>query len=246
MSEIEIPDWMMDLRKGYDRDPVRWTWIGMTTLVVILVIGMVFYMVRKQTQEASELLTKGMQSLDQGNYPSAVQSFQRIETSMRFSGMRDEAKLFSGAALFGLERYADAEKAYRDFLAAEPSSELAPEAEMGIGACLEMKGDTEGALKVYQGALQKYKSTFAAKALEMRVARLARQSGETPVAAEIYGRLEGDSEGLWREISRGNRRLIMSPEGMITTSSETSAVRGSATPDSAAVGSATLTAPARR
>jgi tetratricopeptide (TPR) repeat protein len=228
MNEIEIPEWMKSLREGYDNDPVRWTWIGMTALVVILAAAMVFYMVRKQKQEASELLTKGMQALDQGNYVSARQNFQRIETSMRFSGMSAEARLFSAAALFGLEQYGEAEKAYREFLAAEPSSELAPEAEMGVGACLEMKGDTAGALAVYRGALQKYRNTFASKALEMRVARLARQSGDTPTAAEIYDRLEGDSEGLWREISRGNRRLILSPEAMLTAPASPAAANATA------------------
>jgi tetratricopeptide (TPR) repeat protein len=234
MNEFEFPNWTKRLQRNYEADPVRWMWISMTALVVVLAIGMVFYMVRKQKQEASELLTKGMQALDQGNYVSAQQNFERIEKSMRFSGMGDEAKIFSAAALFGLERYAESEKAYRDFRSAAPSSDLAPEAELGIGACLEMKGDTAGALAVYRAALEKYRNSFLAKALETRVARLARQTGDTPTAAEVYDRLEGDSEGLWREISRGNRRLILSHDAMLAPPAGVPALPAAAAETSAA------------
>lgn len=207
-NDLEIPSWALKVRDAYRADPTRWMWVGMSSLVVVLVIGLVSYMVINQRQRASGEFSTGLLALQQGNYAGAMQSFDKIRSSYRLSGFKDRARLMSGAALFGLSRYEDAEMAYREFLAADPQSDMAPEALLGIGACLEMKGDSSAALRTYQDALTKYPEFFGRKAFEVRVARLALVAGDIAAPAAIYDRLESDSEGLWREIARGNRRMI--------------------------------------
>ncbi len=209
MEKLELPEWALKLKHNYEADPVRWMWGGMTALVVILVVGLVGYMVKNQRAKASEEFSAGLLALQQSNYVGASQSFQKIRSSYRWSGFRDRALLMNGAALFGLSQYAEAEAAYREYAESNPSDELAPEAWMNVGACREMQGDTAGALQVYREALSRNPDFFGAKALEVRIARLALATGDVTTPAGIYDRLEKDSEGLWREIARGNRRMVM-------------------------------------
>ncbi len=218
MEELIIPDWAKRARAVYDRDPVKWMWIGMTTLVVLLIAAMIVYIVSNQKSEASQLLSEGLLALSNGNYPVAVQSFERIQSSYRLSGFRDEAMFFSASAQFGLEQYESAEATFRKFLETNPEPEFAVKAELGVGACQEMRNDLPGALATYRAALARHPGSPFIKALEIRVARLSRETGDATAAAEIYDRLESDTEGLWREIARGNRRLVL-----VRSSSDTAA-----------------------
>lgn len=227
MNELELPEWVVRLRKTYESDPVKWMWIGMTALVLVIIVGLVAYMIRRQKTEAAELLADGLVSLDAGNYQAAMQDFQRIETSHKLSGYRDEARLYSAAALFGLGRYNEALDAYSKFVQDNPKSELAPQAELSIGACFEMRGDTAAALRGYQAAREKYKGSFLEKALEIRIARLSRLMGDAKMPGAIYDALEKDTEGLWKEIARGNRRMIATaPEPTASDTASRSASSG--------------------
>lgn len=208
MDKMELPEWAQKLKHNYEADPVRWMWGGMTALVIVLIVGLVGYMVKNQREKASAEFSAGLLALQQSNYAGAAQSFQKIRSSYRWSGFRDRALMMNGAALFGLSRYAEAEAAYREFAESSPGDELAPEAWMNVGACREMVGDTVGALRIYRDALSRKPDFFGAKALEVRIARLALATGDLETPVGIYDRLEKDSEGLWREIARGNRRMV--------------------------------------
>lgn len=212
MQSIELPEWMERIRKSYAADPVKWMWIVTSGLVVLIIVGMVGYVVAKQRREAGELLARGLQNLDAGDYAGAVRVFGQFERSFRFSGQRDKALLMNAAARFGLEDYARAEEAYRSYLAGKPAPDFAAQALLGIGACREMLGDTEGALNVYREAGERYGATFLARAIEARTARLMRSTGDFDSAIAIYDRLESDSESLWKDISRGARRLALTGE----------------------------------
>ncbi|MEK8023712.1 MAG: tetratricopeptide repeat protein [Candidatus Hydrogenedentota bacterium] len=210
MNELEIPEWLLRIRKNYEADPVKWMWIGMTVLVLVIIAVFATYMVRKQKAEASELLTNGLQALDAGEFQSAWLAFQKIESAHKLSGYRDEARLYSAAAMFGLGKYDEAEAAYKAMIESDPRGVLTPQAELSLGACLEMKNDPKGALEYYRGAREKYKGAYIEKAFEIRIARLSRMLGDAETPAAIYDRLEKDTDGLWKEIARGNRRMIIS------------------------------------
>lgn len=223
IEKLELPDWALSIKRSYQADPVRWMWGGMTVLVVVLVVALVGFMVRNQRAKASEEFSAGLLSLQQGNYAAASQSFQKILSSYRWSGFRHRAQLMNGSALFGLSQYAEAEKAFREFAEANAGDELAAEAWLNVGACRELQGDSQGALRIYRDALARDPNFFGKKAFEVRIARLTRRLGDQATPAEIYDRLEKDSEGLWREIARGNRRMVLGATSAGVPSADTGA-----------------------
>lgn len=212
MSMVELPGWMERIRRSYAADPVKWMWLALSALVVLGVIGMTGHLVARQRREAGEVMADGMRRLEAGDYAGAARVFVRFERAFRFSGRRDQALLMNAAASFGLEDYARAEELYRAFLAGDPAPEFAAQALLGIGACREMLGDTAGALRVYREADERFGSTFLAGAIGIRIARLARSTGDVEAAITIYDRLETDTESLWKEIARGARRLALTAE----------------------------------
>lgn len=206
MNHIELPDWVVRLRAGYEADPTKWLWAG--TVALVLLIGALFfnYTVSQQKRNAAELMTQGLGALNGGNYAEAARAFDDISTSHGFSGLGDQAQLLHAASLFGLGQYAEAEAAYGR--AAKSSEGVAPEADLGIGACKEMLGDTAGALSIYEAARARYPESYLAKAFDIRIARLSLGLGNTGKAQAIYDTLETDTDGLWKEIARGNRRMV--------------------------------------
>ncbi|OIO31348.1 MAG: hypothetical protein AUJ18_06640 [Candidatus Hydrogenedentes bacterium CG1_02_42_14] len=208
MEELSIPSWVTKLKKIYEQDPIKWMWIAFTSLVAIVIISMLVFIVGKQRREASEIFADGLFALSNGDYPTAVQIFDKVRSSYRLSGLKNDAIFFSASARFGLERYNEAEDLYRQYLNTNPEPDFAAKAELDIGACREMSGDTAGALQTYKKARSKYSNSFLSKAFDVKIARLSYSVGDLKTAQEIYSRLETDTEGLWKEIARGNRRLV--------------------------------------
>jgi len=213
MDNNELPTWILSIRDNYRTNPVRWMWGGMTLLVVLLLALLLVPRYFSYKSEATELLSQGLASLAQGDNVMAMQSFEKLDKSYSLSGQSRDALFYTGAALFGLERYDAAEKAFRQYREKRPRGEMAAQAILGEAACREMQGDQPGALALYREARSKYGASFMKKDIEVQLARLSLATGDTPTAAGIYQELAGDSEGLWRDVARGRSRLFAAEAG---------------------------------
>lgn len=210
MNESELPSWVVRIRDRYEADPTKWIGIGAAVLVLLLIGIFLGFTVKNQKAAATADFIKGANAVENREFQTSAQIFERIRTSQRFSGLVDEASVLHAASLFGLGDYEKAESVFREVVGSDAM--LSPQAELGIGACMEMRGETEAALAHYENA--KGRESFLKNAFDARIARLARAVGKREVAIEIYDRLEKDTDSLWKELARGNRRIVTAVEAV--------------------------------
>lgn len=221
MHEIDFMNIWERLRTSYETHTSRWLGAGMALVVATIIALLVVPGYFSQQKEAMEMLTTGLIALNNDEYVTALQIFDKMERSQRMAKVARFAPLYKGAALFGLERFDQAEASFREFLEKNSHDYLAPEAVMGIAACLEEAGNHKGALAEYRRAQAEYPGSFVDKAVVFQIARLSDRVGDHDAALRIYDELSGDSEGLWRELVRGRRSQIISdiePGGDTSTS----------------------------
>ena len=207
-----MPDWAQALKDNYHRNPIRWMWVGMTALVLLLVVLIFIPRYNAQKREAAELLTEGFQALGNDNYVVALRSFDRLQSAYPMTDVSEIASLYKGAALFGLERYSEAEKSYRKFVTDNSGSDLATEAMMGVAACQEMLGQSDESLATYKEIQSKYPGSFAAKAVDLQIARLSDLKGDSETASKIYTELAADTNTLWYDMVKGRQKSFHSEE----------------------------------
>jgi len=90
---------------------------------------------REDTRPAHELAQDGMEDYKDGNYSTAIETFERLKDWYPFSKYAILAELKIGDAYYQKEEYEDAVFAYEEFLNLHPRNEAVPYVMYQIGRC---------------------------------------------------------------------------------------------------------------
>lgn len=126
------------------------------------------------------------------NQPATVAAKQvadgYLQIAGKYSGTMagERAQLQAAVILFSGNNFADAQKQFESFLAANSSSPLAVLAQLGLAASLEAQGKLDAALAAYRTAASAKPDSSEAVSAKFAQARILEAQGKLTEAVAIY------------------------------------------------------------
>ncbi|HTY88469.1 MAG TPA: tetratricopeptide repeat protein [Candidatus Acidoferrum sp.] len=173
-----------------------WPWIEANKIrliggggIIIVVVGLVSLQSHRRAQtemDAGMALTQLMMS-DPRNNSAENQAglFFKLAGQYRGTAAGQRALVQSAAMLFEGRKYVDAQAQFQQFLGEYPDSLLAPQAALGLAACLDAQGKADAAA-AYQRVASSYSDSIASPFAKFRLAQIDEQSGKTTEALNLY------------------------------------------------------------
>ena len=96
----------------------------------------------KEPESAEELVTKGMEQYNKGNYKNALEFFNQLRDWYPFSKYAILAELKIADSHYQLKEYEDAIFAYEEFIGLHPRNEAIPYVRYQVGRCYFDQIDT--------------------------------------------------------------------------------------------------------
>ncbi|MCP3951030.1 MAG: outer membrane protein assembly factor BamD [Desulfobacterales bacterium] len=111
-------------------------------LLVLMVLSGCAWFSDKDTRPAHELARAGMEAYQDGDYSTAIETFERLKDWYPFSKYAILAELKIGDAYYKKDEYEDAVFAYEEFINLHPRNEAVPYVMYQIGRCYFDQVDT--------------------------------------------------------------------------------------------------------
>lgn len=124
----------------------------------------------------------------------------------------DHAEILAASVLFTDGKYADAEQAFKKFLADHNNSPLAAQADIGIAASLEAEGKTSDAIAKYQDVIGHYPSdAYIINPAKLTLARLLEDQNKPDQALKYYDELAKNPSQYdpWAGEARERREILL-------------------------------------
>jgi tetratricopeptide (TPR) repeat protein len=161
--------------------------VAIATAVVAVIVGAVFFMRHQQAQREAEAASALMLARLQAgrNGPGAAELLQLQSTYAGTAAARHAGFLAAGA-LFAEGKFEEARAAFDKFARENPADALAPQATLGVAACLEARKDLDGALAAYQSVLARHPNDAVAIQAKLALGRLYEARGQHAEALKLY------------------------------------------------------------
>jgi predicted negative regulator of RcsB-dependent stress response len=162
------------------------------------------------------------------------------------------AVLLAAETLFVDGNYAESEREFSAYLADHPDSPLAPQAKLGVAACMEAEGKTSEALQKYQTVVSSYPNELnVTEPAKLTMARLYEQQNRPDQALSFYTELARSQNPYdpWAAEARDRGELLLAkhPELRRTESAQApgavAAPQATGQPGAAAAPSGTAPSP---
>lgn len=168
-----------------------WPWFEANQKRIAIAVGAVaaalavYFFI--SAQKAQNEITAG-QELTQLMMSSGGSADALAKLAEKYPGTSaSQRALLQGAAtLFSAGRYADAEKQFQKFLAANAAGTFAATAQLGLAASLEAQGKAKDAAVAYQKAASGFAGSPSVLPAEFALGRIAEQQGQLGVAVNHY------------------------------------------------------------
>jgi predicted negative regulator of RcsB-dependent stress response len=124
----------------------------------------------------------------------------------------EQAEILAASVLFSDGKYTDAEQAFKKFANDHSTSPLAPQANMGVAACLEAEGKVNEAIAKYQDVILHYPSdNYIASPAKLTLARLLEEQGKADQALKYYDELSRTQNQYdpWAAEAKERRELLL-------------------------------------
>ncbi len=180
----------------FEANKIRLLWGGG---VVVVAVGLFYFHFNRQAQneiDAGVALTKLMVSEPRNSTAeSQAGQFMKVAGDYRGTAAGQRAMLQSAALLFQGRKYADAQDRFQTFLNEYPASPLAPQAALGVAACLDAQGKADASASAYQRVFNSYSDPSTAAFARFRLAQIDEQLGKRTEALSLYEDVARSSSG---------------------------------------------------
>lgn len=178
---------MFKFQPWFEANRKRLIVIGVAALVGLFVW---YYLTTRRQQQ--ELAAGQAYTQFQLNQPPTLQAQQVVDGYLKiaqdYSGTMagQRAQLQAAITLFDAGKYADAEKQFETYLAANGDSTLAAPAQAGVAASLEAQGKLDQALTAYRAVTTTYPDTTTAIEAKYSCGRVLELQGKLSEAVTFY------------------------------------------------------------
>ena len=173
-----------------------WAWIDANSkaiayglaLLLIAIFVLTFYNYRQNQKEitAGEALTQVGMSNTGGSLADAT-----LKIATEYAGtLAGKRALLQGATtLFAIDKWPEAQVQFQKFLDMYPDNLLAPQAALGVAACLDAQGKTDLAIGAYQKAIAQTSDANVVATAKFALARIAEAQGKFADADKLYAEI---------------------------------------------------------
>lgn len=201
-TEIEVLTWLEVNKKRL--------LIGGGIALALIVIGVcVNHFIKQREVTASEELSKLWNPITSPNRGAPVASEKYLKIAEDYSGTKagTRALILGAMALFEEGKFAEAKSAFEKFLREHPADPMAPQAALGIAACLDGEGKINEAINEYTKVSRQYSTEIAVSSqAKIALGRLLEQQNKFEPAYMAYRDLV--------DLSRAQRFNTWSEEAM--------------------------------
>ncbi len=132
--------------------------------------------IRARHQDPDIVYRRGQEQLSAGDLDGARALFQRARALAPLSNTAIHSTYFEAVVLYRQERWAEASRAFQDFLETYPEAHAAAESLHHMGLCAERLGQRSEAARHFRATLEQFPGTIWAEFSEVRL----RESGDRP------------------------------------------------------------------
>jgi len=162
-------------------------------LLVILGLGFGYNQFRlKKIENAREAFGKAMVAYSEKDLEGAVTQFTTVAQKYRGSVSGSMAAYMLANLLFEQQRYDSAIESYKTVISGPNVGFVSAQANEGIAACFEAKGETDAAITHLQKAIGDERSAHRYSALRWKLALLTKSS-DTTKAIELCNEIIADT-----------------------------------------------------
>lgn len=183
----------MEAEETYPEQLYRlWAWIednlrqvlvvGSLVLIVGIVVAYFVWQGGQKQIKAAESLSV---LLTQAPSPGADQLLDFSRTHSGTAAAK-RASFLAAGRLFAAEKYDEAQEQFQAFLAENPGSPFTSEARLGVAACMEAQGNTDGAVAEYQSIVNGATEDGAVPIARFALGLIYEERGETELARAQY------------------------------------------------------------
>ena len=202
-------------------DVLAWLEVNKKKLIIatgsVVVIGFAAYAYNLQVSQkdlkADEALFKALASSVTGEDTTAspnAAAFLKVAADFPNTSAGERASALGASALFGENKYAEAQTQFEKFQREYSSSSLGPSAAFGVAACLDAQNKTNEAMKAYQNVLSRYPNEPVAPQAKLAIARLHEAQNQPELALKIYEELNRpNSQSAWMSEASTRREQLM-------------------------------------
>jgi predicted negative regulator of RcsB-dependent stress response len=161
--------------------------LALGAAIVAVVAGVVFFLKYQRGQResaATEALSLTRAQAGRSG-PSAV-DLRKVQSSFAGTMAARQAGFLAAGALFAEGKFAEARAEFDQFTRDHATDPLAPQAALGVAACLESEKNLEGALAAYQGVLAKHPNDGVAIQAKLAIGRIQEAKGQHAEAFKLY------------------------------------------------------------
>jgi TolA-binding protein len=169
----------------------RLAFIVIAFLAVVVIVSYFINSRRRSAVEAEQYLTSATASYMNGDFETARDALEDVQA--RFWGTRasSEALFLLGNTYYALKDYEKATQSFEQFLRSRTDwTLLKASAQLGIGNCLEQKGQLLQAAEQYQKVANDYPASPLAPEALLSAARCYQAMGQALASKPFYERLK--------------------------------------------------------
>jgi len=168
--------------------------LGLAVGVVVVAGFVIAFMIWQNNQRelrANEALSNAQSARASARTADAVPAEAYMKVAREFDGTSAGARalLLGAVTLFVEGKYADAQAEFAKFQPSYPDNPLAPQAALGVAACLEAQGKTDEAATKFQEVVSRYSKDHNVSQAKLALALIYENQNKPELAQKIYAEL---------------------------------------------------------
>ena len=182
-QELTASDQLLKLWAWFEANSKAIVYGVALLLIAIFLFSFYNYRQNKKEMDAGEALTQAGMANTGGPLADAT-----LKIAADYSGtLAGQRALLQGAtALFAIDKWPEAQLQFQKFLDTYPDNLLAPQAALGVAACLDAQGKTDLAVGAYQKAIAQTSDATVVATAKFALARIDEAQGKFADADKLY------------------------------------------------------------
>jgi predicted negative regulator of RcsB-dependent stress response len=161
--------------------------VGVAVVVIALAVVVVHYQLEKEVR-ASEALSdvRASLNLNVAPPPGLPEAYLKVAAEHAGTKAAERALALAGAAFYLEGQYAEAQKQFERLPREYPDSPWAPQAAVGVAACLDAQQKIPEAINKYEEVRKRYASDPISDEVKLSLGRLYDKQGKGEEAYKLY------------------------------------------------------------